>query len=26
LKGQINGGGHKITLETVNGRISISKI
>jgi DUF4097 and DUF4098 domain-containing protein YvlB len=26
LKGQVNGGGHKVTLETVNGRISISKI
>jgi DUF4097 and DUF4098 domain-containing protein YvlB len=26
LDGQVNGGGHKITLETVNGRISISKI
>jgi len=26
LKGQVNGGGHKVTLETVNGRIKISKI
>jgi len=26
LKGQVNGGGHKITLETVNGKIKISKI
>lgn len=26
LKGQVNGGGHRVTLETVNGRISISKI
>jgi DUF4097 and DUF4098 domain-containing protein YvlB len=26
LKGQVNDGGHKITLETVNGRIRISKI
>jgi DUF4097 and DUF4098 domain-containing protein YvlB len=26
LKGQVNGGGHKLTLETVNGRIKISKI
>lgn len=26
LKGQVNGGGHKITLKTVNGKISISKI
>ena len=26
LKGQVNGGGHKITLETVNGKISIAKI
>lgn len=26
LKGQVNGGGHKITLETVNGKINLSKI
>ncbi|MEI6613867.1 MAG: DUF4097 family beta strand repeat-containing protein [Chrysiogenales bacterium] len=26
FNGQVNGGGHKITLETVNGRITISKI
>jgi DUF4097 and DUF4098 domain-containing protein YvlB len=26
LEGQVNGGGHKITLKTVNGRIRISKI
>ena len=26
LKGQVNGGGPKVTLETVNGRIEISKI
>jgi DUF4097 and DUF4098 domain-containing protein YvlB len=26
LKGQVNGGGHKISLETINGRIRISKI
>lgn len=26
LKGQVNGGGHKVSLETVNGGISISKI
>jgi DUF4097 and DUF4098 domain-containing protein YvlB len=26
LKGEVNGGGHKITLETVNGGIKISKI
>lgn len=26
LKGQVNGGGHKISLETVNGRIRIAKI
>lgn len=26
LNGQVNGGGHKVSLETVNGRIRISKI
>jgi len=26
LKGQVNGGGHTVEVETVNGRISISKI
>jgi hypothetical protein len=26
IRGQVNGGGHKLTLETVNGKISISKI
>ena len=26
LKGQVNGGGHKVEVETVNGRIKISKI
>jgi DUF4097 and DUF4098 domain-containing protein YvlB len=26
LNGQVNGGGHKLTLETVNGQIKISKI
>lgn len=26
LKGQVNNGGHKLTLETVNGKINISKI
>jgi DUF4097 and DUF4098 domain-containing protein YvlB len=26
LNGQVNGGGHKLKVETVNGRISISKI
>ena len=26
LKGEVNGGGHKLTLETVNGGIRISKI
>ncbi|MBN2400149.1 MAG: DUF4097 family beta strand repeat protein [Candidatus Aminicenantes bacterium] len=26
LDGQVNGGGHKLNLETVNGRISIAKI